>query len=128
MDGIQKWERALACFAHAGWVLGGIGLIVAPLLIWLVCDGFVSRHARQAAICQCLLVPTDVAVSLTAFLLLGDSPSAERVIIGVIVLSTLVCLAFSLMGAVKALNGEEYMYPIFRPFFKGNAGESAAKA
>jgi uncharacterized Tic20 family protein len=108
---ISPADQSLAIMTHlaglAGYVIPLLGMIV-PIVIWIVKseNRTISAIAKQAVI-------LNVAVFLLALLLVLPALTVILIplsIAGWIAL-TLAALAFPIIGAVKASDGEYYSYP-----------------
>lgn len=107
-------NKILAIVSHLG-PLSGIGFFVIPFAIWYLnkTNEFVAEHAKQAMFYQGVtgifamvfgafsFIATMFTAGLAGFLLL---PAA--------LLMSLVLLIPSLIASYKALNGEQYNYPV----------------
>ena len=101
-------EKVLAIVAHAGWLIAGMGFILLPAVIYLYADKklpFVAKHAKQALKIQVLSIPLALIVMLCASF-------AGALMIGYGVLVLVGLLICCLYACYKALNGEEYNYPL----------------
>ncbi len=101
-------ERQWAMFAHLSALLGffiPFGSIIFPLVIWQIKKNempFVDDQGKEALNFQITVFIAAVICFVLIFLLIG------------IPLLLLVCLAsliFTIMGGIKANNGETYRYP-----------------
>ena len=110
MDNITGEQKLLAIIAHLAYFLGGLGFIIAPLLIFLLKkeDAFVYEHARQALVAHLVLLAVSVVVGLLCVLLIGIQ------LIPVLVILWLVLVVTSIFAAIRALNGEHYCYPFIQ--------------
>ena len=107
MNIITGEQKILSILAHISYFLGGLGFIIAPLIIFLVKkdDYFVYEHAKQALVAHIAILAASCLVGLLCMLLIGV------LLLPVIGILWIVLLVTSIIGAVKALNGEEYQYP-----------------
>jgi uncharacterized Tic20 family protein len=110
MDNITGEQKLLAIVAHLAYFLGGLGFIIAPLLIFLLKkeDAFVYEHARQALVAHLVLLAASVVVGLLCALLIGF------LLIPVLAILWLVLVVTSILAALRALNGEHYRYPFIQ--------------
>lgn len=108
MDNISGEQRLLAIIAHLAYFLGGLGFIIAPLLIFLLKkdDPFVLEHSRQALVAHVAILAVSAVVGLLCALLVGF------LLIPVLAALWLVLVVTSLIAGFKALNGEYYRYPL----------------
>ncbi|BBB92721.1 MAG TPA: DUF4870 domain-containing protein [Methylomusa anaerophila] len=110
MNDITGEQKILAIIAHLGYLLGGAGFIIAPLIIFILKKGdpFVYDHARQALISHLAVLVLSLAISFLCFLLIGILllPVLAVVWIGLVITSVI--------AAIKALNGELYRYPFIQ--------------
>lgn len=109
MTEISKEERtwAMACHLSAlsGFFTGGLGAIIAPLVIWLVKKEdmpFVDEQGKEALNFQITML---IASIISAILLI--------VVIGFLLLFAVVIfdLVMVIIAAMKANDGEHFRYP-----------------
>lgn len=107
---ISAEQKVFAVVAHIAYLLGGLGFIVAPLLIFLLKkdDAFVYHHAKQSLVAQLALLVFSAVVSLLSFLLVG------LLLVPALAVFWLVLFIASLYACYKAINGEEYKYPMIQ--------------
>lgn len=103
----ERDERMFATFAHLGILAAFIpaGNILAPLIIWLTQrdkSEYVDLHAREALNFQ---------ITVSLFMLIAGVLSIVLIGIPILILLVLASLVFSIIGAMKANNGEMYEYP-----------------
>jgi hypothetical protein len=105
---VSTTQKLLAIAAHISYLLGGAGYLFVPLLIFLLRrdDPFTAAHARQALCVQVVIGLLGGVVSALMFVLVGF------LLVPVLVLLGLLWLGCSLLGAWRALNGEDYSYPL----------------
>ncbi len=110
MDTVTGEQKLLAIIAHLAYFFGGLGFIIAPLLIFLLKkdDPFVYEHARQALVAHLALLVAGLVVGLLCMVLIGF------LLIPVLAVLGLVLVVTSLIAAFKALNGEHYRYPLIQ--------------
>ena len=111
MNEITTTDRILAAAAHIGFYLGGLGFLVLPFLIKTIWseDDFVAGHAKQALYIQIGALLVSLLVIPLAFLV---SPVVATGI-GIAFLSIAWAL-FAVIAAIKAMAGEEYVYPALK--------------
>ena len=112
MKTITGEQKVLAILAHISYFLGGLGFILAPLVIFLLKkdDSFVYEHARQALVAHMAILATSCIVGLLCMLLIGV------LLLPIIGILWIILLVTSILGAIKAFNGEEYHYPFIQGF------------
>ena len=112
MNSITGEQKFLAILAHISYFLGGLGFIIAPLVIFLLKkdDFFVYEHAKQALVAHIAILAASCIVGLLCTLLIGV------LLLPVIGILWIVLLVTSIIGAIKSLNGEEYQYPFIQGF------------
>ena len=107
---VNKDARMWATFCHlaalVGYITGGLGLVVGPLIIWLIKKEdfpFVNEHGKEAVNFQ-ISMTIYAAVSFLLCL----------VFIGFLLLPAvgIVDLVLLIIAAIKANNGEHYRYPL----------------
>ena len=110
MDKITGEQQLLAIIAHLSYLLGGLGFLIAPLVIFLLKkdDPFVADHARQALVAHLAILSVSVIVGLLSMLLVG------LLLVPVVAILWLVLLVTSIIAGVKAVNGEQYKYPFIQ--------------
>ena len=103
-------QKMLAILAHLAYLLGGLGFIVAPLIIFLLKkdDPFVYEHAKQALIAHLAILVLSIITSLLCMILIGF------LLVPVIALLWLLLVITSIIAAVKAINGQYYEYPLIQ--------------
>ena len=116
MNEITPKQRILAASAHAGFYLGGLGFLVLPFLIKTIWrgDDFVAGHATQAFYMQLGAIFVSLAVIALAFII----PPIAAVLIGIGFLA-FAWAFFAVIGAVKAAEGKEYVYPALKMIHLG---------
>lgn len=107
---ITDQQKLLAIVAHLAYFLGGIGFVVAPLVIFIIKkdDPFIADHAKQALVAHLSLLVAGTMVGFLSLLFIG------LLLIPVLVLLSTVLFATSILAALKALNGEYYRYPFIQ--------------
>lgn len=112
MNQITTTERFLAAAAHVGFMAAGVGFLLVPLLILIVWgkkSQFVSGHAKQALYMQIgAIIVTSAAILLAVF----TGPVLATGL--AIALLTIGWVVFAIIGAVKAMGGDEFVYPLLR--------------
>jgi uncharacterized protein len=107
-------ERTWAMFAHVGAILASfVGIpFLGPLIVMLTQgtkSAFVRRHAVESLNFQLMLMIAVVAGVLLSILTLGIG---LLVFIPVAIVGSIVALVFTVIGGIKANNGEDYRYPV----------------
>lgn len=110
MDTVTGEQKLLALIAHLSYLLGGLGFIIAPLIIFLLKkdDLFVYEHARQALVAHLAILVASAAVGLLCVLLIGI------LLIPVLAVLWLGLLVTSLLAGVRVLDGALYRYPLIQ--------------
>lgn len=114
---LSSEEKNWAIGAHLSTFIGAVAPIpmmniVAPLAVWLMKKDslpFAERHAREALNFNISIFIYGVVAAVSILLVIG-------LLLFPAVLLTWVI--FSIVGAVKASNGEEYRYPLTMRFVK----------
>ena len=103
-------QKMLAILAHLAYLLGGLGFIVAPLIIFLLKkdDPFVYEHAKQALIAHLAILVLSIITSLLCMIVVGF------LLLPIIALLWLLLLITSIIAAVKAIDGQYYEYPLIQ--------------
>lgn len=114
MNGITGEQKLLGILAHISYFLGGLGFITAPLVIFLLKkdDSFVYQHAKQALIAHLAILAISFIVGTFCMLLIGV------LLLPLIAILWIMLFVTSILGALKALNGEDYQYPLIQGFVK----------
>lgn len=105
-------QKLLAIVAHLSYLLGGVGFVLVPLIIWLLhkTDDFVSDHAKQALVAHLVLLAASAATGILCFILVGF------ILLPLIAIIWLIMLVASIMAAIRAFNGQYYNYPLIQYF------------
>lgn len=103
-------QKLLAIAAHLTYFLGGIGFVLAPLVIFLIKrdDPFVADHAKQALVAHLAMLVVGMATGILSMILIG------LLLIPVVALLGIALLVTSILASLKALNGEYYRYPLIQ--------------
>lgn len=112
MNNVTGEQKLLAILAHVSYFLAGLGFIIAPLVIFLLRkdDFFVHEHAKQALVAHLSILALSSIVGMLCILLVGV------LLLPVVGILWLVLLVTSVLGMIKALNGETYQYPFIQRF------------
>ncbi len=110
MEQVSGEQKILAIVAHTAYFLGGIGFIVAPLIIMMLKkdDPFVQHHSKQALVAHLVLLIVSLVVSLLCTIFIGI------LLIPVLIVLWLVLIITSLIATVACLNGNLYHYPLIQ--------------
>lgn len=104
----ERDERMFATFAHLAIIAGFVvplGNVIAPLVIWLTQrdkSDYVDIHAKEALNFQITVTILAFGGLILSFIIIG---------IPLLIMLGLACLVFSILGAIKANEGEMYEYP-----------------
>jgi uncharacterized protein len=103
-------QKLLAIIAHLAYFFGGLGFIIAPLVIFLLKkdDPFVQDHAKQALVAHLAILCASVAVSVLSLLLIG------LLLIPVLAVLWVVLVITSFLAAWEAWKGSYYRYPLIQ--------------
>jgi len=109
-DGTNGEQKLLAIMAHLAYFFGGLGFIIAPLVIFLLKkdDAFVFDHAKQALVAHLAILGASIAVSILSLLLIG------LLLIPVLVVLWIGLVITSFLAAWEAMNGRFYRYPFIQ--------------
>ncbi|MBC8015480.1 MAG: DUF4870 domain-containing protein [Sporomusaceae bacterium] len=112
MNHITGEQKVLALLAHISYFLGGVGFILAPLVIFLLKkdDSFVYEHAKQALTAHFAILAASFIIWASCTLIIGI------VFLPVLAILWLILLVTSVIGAIKAFDGESYQYPFIQRF------------
>lgn len=108
----KQWGMACHLSSLAGLFLPSLGHVLGPLVVWLLkkdSSPFVDDQGKESLNFQ---------LSITLYALLV-APSVF-ILIGFFLLGALAFLSFlfSIIGAIRASNGENYRYPMTIRFLK----------
>ena len=104
----RTWEVACHVSAFAGYLTGGIGWVVGPLVVWLLKRAelpSVEAHGKESLNFHISIFLYGVALALLGFVSCG---ATWFLLIGLAVFQ-IVC---TILAAMKASNGEFYRYPL----------------
>lgn len=103
-------QKLLAVLAHISYFVGGLGFIIAPLVIFLLKkeDPFVYHHAKQALVAHITLLVLSIAVGFACVLLIGV------LLLPVLIVFWLILIITSIIATIKAAQGEYYYYPFIQ--------------
>jgi uncharacterized Tic20 family protein len=112
MNIITGEQKFIAVLAHISYFLGGLGFIIAPLVIYLLKkdDPFVYEHAKQALVAHIAILAASCIIWSLCALLIGF------LLLPILGLLWLILLVTSILGASRAYHGEEYTYPFIQDF------------
>ncbi|SEP36476.1 DUF4870 domain-containing protein [Propionispora vibrioides] len=112
MNDITGEQKLLAVLSHLAYLLGGLGFIVAPLVIFLLKreDRFVYEHAKQALVAHLVILVFSAITGLLCTLLIGF------LLVPVLAIFWLLLLVTSIIAAVRAVDGQLYEYPLIQRF------------
>lgn len=108
----RTWASLCHAAAFAMLVLPSGGMVVGPLLVWLLKrqeSAFVDRHGKEAVNFQLSMFIYLLVCIPLAFVLVG------LLIGGALLLIDFICI---IIASVKASHGEEYSYPLTLEFIK----------
>ena len=114
MNHVTGEQKLLAILAHISYFCGGIGFILAPLVLFLLKkdDSFIHEHAKQALIAHLSILTLSSIVGILCMLLVGV------ILLPLVGILWIILLVTSILGAIKALNGETYEYPFIQGFVR----------
>jgi uncharacterized Tic20 family protein len=107
---ISGEQKMLAVLAHLAYLLGGLGFIVAPLIIFLLKkdDPFVHEHAKQALVAHLAIVVISAITGVLSMILIG------LLLLPVLALLCILLFITSIIAAIKAIDGQPYEYPFIQ--------------
>ena len=108
--GISGEQKILAVLSHLAYLLGGLGFIIAPLIIFLVKkdDPFIHSHAKQALVAHLTISVLSAISGLLCVALVGF------LLLPVMAVLWLLLFVTSIIAAVKAVDGQYYEYPLIQ--------------
>ena len=101
----RKWAMLCHIVALVGLLGNGIGFVLGPLLIWMIKKEdhpFVDEQGKEAVNFQITMMLLAIVCVLLAFFVIG---------LLLLPFVLIVAVVFSVVGAVKANEGEHYRYP-----------------
>lgn len=101
----RQWAAIIHVSAIAGWVLPGLGWVLAPFVIWLIKRNdheFIEDQGREAINFQITMVLAFIVGWILTFILIG---------VVVLVVVAIMAIVFPIIAAVKASDGIPYRYP-----------------
>ncbi|MFA6076038.1 MAG: DUF4870 domain-containing protein [Negativicutes bacterium] len=109
LDGKQKF---LVVLAHLSYFFGGIGFIIAPLIIYLLWDKdeFVRFNAKQALVAHVVFSVMAVITGVLCLVLIGFMLIPIMAMLGVVLFVS------SIVAAVKSYKGIYFRYPFIQYF------------
>jgi uncharacterized Tic20 family protein len=109
---VSSEQKLLAIIAHVSYFIGGLGFIIAPLVIYLYKkdDAFVQEHAKQALVSHIFMLVISGITCVLCTIFIGFLLVPVLVIIG------LVFVISSVIAAIKAADGKMYYYPLIQSF------------
>lgn len=105
----NKEEKQWAMFIHLSTFIGyftGLGFFVAPLILWLIkkdSSEFVDKQGKESVNFQLSILIYSIIFGILSVVLIG---------IPFLLLTMLIHLICSIIGGVKANEGEYYKYPL----------------
>jgi len=110
MNTITGEQKLLAILAHISYFLGGMGFIIAPLAIFFLKkeDPFIASHAKQALVAHLVIGVTSCIIVILLPVFIGILLFFPLGILWLVLFVT------SILGTIKALNGEYYQYPFIQ--------------
>lgn len=123
-DEEKNWALALQLAGLLIYVVGaGIGLnVIGPLIVWLIKkdqSAYIDFHGRQALNFQITMLIADIVVIAVALICFFTIILIPVTFLMVLVALALVVLhiVVTIVGAVKAREGQLYQMPFSIPFF-----------
>jgi len=112
-------EKVWAIVAHLGFLAGGLGYLLGPILALLIKKDsqFVRHHARQALVWQIGTVVFFAVVGLLGFFFSAATVGLGLVLVVPLMMAlALAVLIPSIIATVKVINDEQYLYPVTGPY------------
>ena len=112
-------EKVWAIVAHLGFLAGGLGYLLGPILALLIKKDsqFVRHHARQALVWQIGTVVFFAVVGLLGFFFSAATVGLGLVLVVPLMMAlALAVLRPSIIATVKVINDEQYLYPVTGPY------------
>ena len=112
-------EKVWAIVAHLGFLAGGLGYLLGPILALLIKKDsqFVRHHARQALVWQIGTVVFFAVVGLLGFFFSAATVGLGLVLVVPLMMAlALAVLIPSVIATIKVINDEQYLYPVTGPY------------
>ena len=106
---IDEKDKLLAIVSHCGCIFVGAGLVIIPLVIYLLFKGkneFVADHARQALKAQAIVGFISFIIVILSFFVVGF---VLWPVMFIMAIGLFIC---SVIAGWKAFHGERYQYPL----------------
>ena len=101
----RKWAALCHIVALSGLIGNGVGFVLGPLVVWLIKKDeypFVEEQGKEAINFQITMIIAAIVSGILTFVVIGFY---------LLVAVGIVMIAFPIVAAVKASNGEAYRYP-----------------
>lgn len=101
----RKWASLCHVVALSGLIGNGVGFVLGPLVVWLIKKDdfvFVEEQGKEAINFQITMIIAAVISGILTVVIIGFF---LLIAVGVMM------IAFPIVAAVKASNGEAYRYP-----------------
>ena len=101
----RKWAALCHIVALSGLIGNGVGFVLGPLVVWLIKKDeypFVEEQGKEAINFQITMIIAAIVSGILTFVVIGFF---------LLVAVGIVMIAFPIVAAVKASNGEAYRYP-----------------
>ena len=117
MENITGTQKGFAVLAHGAGLLGAVGFLIIPFIIWRVKkeDSFVAWHAKQALGFQLLCMAAVIVIMVVYILLFDDIETGVYI---AVIIPSFVWFICAIFAVIKALSGELYIYPGLQFFTK----------
>ena len=114
---ISTEQKVMAMVAHGSYLLGGLGIVFVPFVLWMA-NGrqtFAGHHARQACLLQLVVMAVIVLICVVCGIFaVAGADEDVAVLIGIAGCGTVGIgwLVLSIIPIVQALEGKMYEYPL----------------
>ena len=101
----RKWASLCHIVALSGLIGNGVGFVLGPLVVWLIKKDeypFVEEQGKEAINFQITMILAAIISGILTLIVVGFF---------LLVAVGIVMIAFPIVAAVKASNGEHYRYP-----------------
>ena len=101
----RKWASLCHIVALSGLIGNGVGFVLGPLVVWLIKKdeySFVEEQGKEAINFQITMIIAAIISGILTIVVVGFF---------LLVAVGIVMIAFPIIAAVKASNGEHYKYP-----------------
>jgi len=108
----RRWAAICHVSALVGFLANGIGFVLAPLVIWLIKRNdhpFLDEQGKEAVNFQITMLLVGLISIPLCFVVIG---------VFLLIAVAVMVLVFPIIAAIRASEGEHYLYPLAIRFIK----------